>query len=296
MKIKDSILPLAMILLATACDIVDVPIEEPVLVECPTCPFIDTNEINDSYRMVLVEEFTGHKCSFCPGNTLQLLALQKEHEESILIISIHAGTTFAKPEPPDYPTDFNTEYGTALHDFYQIATFAYPSALVNRAIIDGEEVFPSHVKWKDAINASLDQPATLALGVAADLTESDNKLAIRVSAKAIEPIIGEHRLVLLCLEDSVIAPQKDINSSEPDERVVDYAHRHVLRGKLNGGNTFGQVFSSQIDVDQWAEATAIADLPSNVVNIENVTIVALIINASTQEIIQSAEVHPHIIP
>ncbi|MDP4663652.1 MAG: Omp28-related outer membrane protein [Salibacteraceae bacterium] len=296
MKRKNFILPIAMILLATACDIVDVPIEEPIIAETDSYPLIDSTALNDSLRMVIVEEFTGHKCSFCPGNTIQLLALQKEHKENILIISVHAGTTFAKPEPPDYPTDFNTEYGTALHDFYQIATFAYPSALVNRAIIDGEEVFPSHVKWKDAINASLDQPATLALGVAADLTESDNKLSIRVSARAIEPIIGEHRLVLVCVEDSVIAPQKDVNSTEPGERVVDYAHRHVCRGKINAGNTFGEVFSNQIDAGEWAEAKVFTDLPSNVVNPDKVTIVALIINASTQEIIQSAEVHPHIIP
>lgn len=277
-----------------SCDKIDLPIAEPVFVPTDSSfafPIIDSNKINDSLRMILVEEFTGHKCAGCPTSTKKLLEQQMLNNNNIIVLSLHAGN-FAELDPPSYPTDFNTEYGYNLDSIFKLQ--AYPSAMINRTN-DGE-LFLSHLAWTDPINTSLGQPATIALGLAADLTESNNKLAIRVSAKAIEPIIGNHRLVLVCVEDSVIAPQKDQNSSEPDERVVDYAHRHVLRGKLNGGNTFGEVFSSQIDVDQWAEATVVADLPSNVVNIEKVTIVALIINASTQEIIQSAEAHPHIIP
>lgn len=279
-----------------ACDVIDTPIEKPIVSETDFYPVIDSTEINDSLRLIAVEEFTGHECSFCPGNTKLLLTLQEQHLDNILVISLHAGETFAEPNPPKYPTDFRTEYGTELHDFYQIASFAYPSALVSRANIDGQEVFPSHNAWADAITSSLDQPATIAMGIAADLTESDSKLAIRVSANALTDIDGEHRLVVIAVEDSVIAPQKDVNSNEPDERVVDYAHRHVCRGKLNGGNTFGEVFSTFIAQGEWEEATIFADVPGNIVNIDKVTVVALILNSETQEIVQAAEVHPHILP
>lgn len=296
MRNRLTIISIAIAVAFAACDVIDAPIEKPVVSETDFYPVIDTTDINDSLRIVTVEEFTGHECSFCPGNTKQLLALQAQHLENILIISIHAGETFATPSPPKYPTDFRTEYGTELHDFYQIASFAYPSALVSRASIDGQEVFPSHNAWADAITSSLDQPATIAMGIAADLTESDNKLSIRVSANALSDIDGEHRLIVIAVEDSVIAPQKDVNSSEPDERVVDYAHRHVCRGKLNGGNTFGEVFSTFIAEGEWEEATIFADVPSNVVNTDKLTIVALLLNSETQEIVQSAEVHPHIIP
>jgi hypothetical protein len=292
-------LPLLVIVIAVffaACDVIDTPIEKPIISETEFYPVIDTTNINDSLRIVAVEEFTGHECSFCPGNTKLLLELQQDHLENILIVSIHAGETFSTPSPPKYPTEFRTEYGTELHDFYQIASFAYPSALVSRATIDGQEVFPSHNAWADAITSSLDQSATIAMGVAADLTESDNKLAIRISANALTDINGEHRLIVIAVEDSVIAPQKDVNSSAPDERVVDYAHRHVCRGKLNGGNTFGEVFTSFLAEGEWEEATIFADVPSNVVNIDKVTIVALIVNSESQEVVQAAEVHPHIIP
>ena len=296
MRNRLTIIFIAIAVSFAACDVIDTPIEKPVVSETDFYPVIDTTSINDSLRIVTVEEFTGHECSFCPGNTKQLLALQDQHLENILIVSIHAGETFATPTPPKYPTDFRTEYGTELHDFYQIASFAYPSALVSRATIDGQEVFPSHNAWADAITSSLDQPATIAMGIAADLTESDSKLSIRVSANALTDIDGEHRLVVIAVEDSVIAPQKDVNSNEPDERVVDYAHRHVCRGKLNRGNTFGEVFSTFIAEGEWEEATIFADVPSNVVNIDKVTIVALLLNSETQEIVQAAEVHPHIIP
>lgn len=296
MKIR-SILIFSFAAVFAACDIVNVPIEAPVVAETDIYPFIDSTAVNDSLKLVLVEEFTGHKCSYCPTNTKLLLSFQEQHMHEMLIVSIHAGETFALPEPPDYPEDFRTPYGTEIHDYYQIQNKGYPTALVNRDTFEGNVAFPTNAKWTPAIEAALGQPAEMVLGMAGDLIQAENKFAIRVSAQALQDFNQELRLVVVCIEDSVIAPQKDAASTDPNKHVEDYAHRHVLRGKLNGGNMFGEVFSSgTFAANEWKEAKVYADLPTNIVDIEKLSLVAFLIDAQTQTIVQSVEAHPHIIP
>lgn len=288
---------LFMALVIVSCDIVSVPIEPPVVSETDAYPFIDSTKLNDSLKIVLVEEFTGHKCSYCPANTKLLLSFQEQHMHEMLIVSIHAGETFAMPEPPDYPEDFRTPYGTEIHDYYQIQNKGYPAALVNRDTFEGNVAFPTNAKWTPPIEAALGQVAEMKLGIAGDLIKSENKIAIRVSAQALRDFENELRLIVLCIEDSVIAPQKDAASSAPNKHVDDYAHRHVLRGKLNGGNMFGEVFSAGSFLNStWKEAKIYADVPNNIVDQEKLTLVAFIIDAQNQTIIQSVESHPNFIP
>jgi len=290
-------IPLALLALSS-CDVVEMPIPEPTvdLGPCPDCPEVDSTELNTATTKVLVEEFTGHKCAYCPRNTRKLLAMQEANGEQIIITSIHAGETFASTEP-HYPEDFTTPYGDQLHDDYQIFNFGYPSALVLRATypdFNNTTVFVGHTGgWENPINARLNAPAVMALGVAANYSAAQSKFFIRVSARALEDLTGNYKLVVVCIEDSVIAPQKDEDSDLPEKRIVDYAHRHMVRGQVNSeAGPYGEVvISGSLLQDEWIDRTYQFDVPEKVVDPARCSIVAFVTNADTKEVIQVEEAH-----
>ncbi|GAB4377892.1 MAG: hypothetical protein Kow0075_07140 [Salibacteraceae bacterium] len=274
------------------CDIVEIPIVNPRAgVDCFDCPTVDSTSINRSSRKVLVEEFTGHKCTGCPAQTRKLLDLAETHKGEIIITSIHAGI-FAEVDPPKYPTDFHTAYGNTLHDPRESSIRGYPSAMVNRIEYEGENIFLAHSEWEKPINASVGLPAKVALGVAADYNADSNKLFIRVSATTLQDVGSAYRLVVLCIEDSVIAPQLDFGTL-----VNDYAHRHVVRAQINesagveGQNLIGVGGAAQ---GEWFDFTSSTVLPDNVVTPARCSVVAFLIEAETGEIAQCEEAHVHI--
>lgn len=290
---------------AASCDIVELPIEEPEAVTgCVKCPEIDTAELNVATRKVMVEEFTGHSCTGCPAQTDQLLNLQTAEAPEVIVVSYHAGG-FAEVDLPDYPTDFRTEYGDAVHENIQNDILAYPSAMVNRetfADFGNTYIFLAHNEWKDPIlNSVGDATSNIALGVAADYSTKDNKFYVRVSTKTLADITEEYRLVVLCIEDEVIAEQKDGRLSEddyPHKINKEYSHRHVLRDQLRSSTgVSGEIIISATDgleAEQWIDWSHEYTPADNIVNPENCLFVAYVLNAATGTVMQVEEAHVHV--
>ena len=89
-------------------------------------------ETSNIVQKVLIEDFTGHKCQNCPEAAEELHILQDSYENQVIGIAIHAGF-FAEPNSavaPFLTTDFRTEKGTEIHDFF--GANAYPVGMVNR--------------------------------------------------------------------------------------------------------------------------------------------------------------------
>ena len=75
-------------LLIGSCDIVDLPLEKPIVEPVDTTSnnqlVVDTAAINIATRKVFVEEFTGHKCNGCPAQTEKLVKLQADNFPEIV--------------------------------------------------------------------------------------------------------------------------------------------------------------------------------------------------------------------
>jgi hypothetical protein len=289
-----------------ACDKVDLPIPEPdliVIIDSFDFSTVDSANLNRAFKKTYVEEFTGHKCITCPANTRLLIQQQEENKERMIVNSIHAGN-FAVVEPPKYPTDFNSDYGDLMYTHYDMATQPIPSAMVNR------RSFPSFndliifnrttTFWDKPIDQENTNTQTkFALGIAADLIDSTNLFYIRVSTEVLEDVDGNYRVLVFCQEDSVVAEQLDGEADSqvyPDKIVTDYVHRHVFRAKLNSDQsiTGNPLINGSVTAGTWLNHEFNAYLPYNVVTKEHTRIIALIVNADTEEVEQSEEVHVHI--
>lgn len=292
--------------LLSACNKVDLPIPKPDVVvgsgdiEFPT---VDSASVNRSYKKTYVEEFTGHKCITCPANTALLVAQQEANKERMIVAAVHAGS-FAVVDEPKYPTDFNTPYGTALFQHFNMATQPIPSAVVNRrsfASFNDLKIFNQATTfWDKPIDEENTNTSTdFGLGLAADYIDSLDVFYIKSSIEVLNSVNGNYRLLILCMEDSIVAEQLDGRVKEedyPDKIVTDYVHRHVLRGKLNLDQSLDgdPLISGDVSAATWIDYELNAAMPAKVVNKENTHIIALIVNADNQEVVQSEEVHVHV--
>ena len=82
------------------------------------------------YRKVLIEDYTGHKCGYCPPAGDTLAYLEKKYTGKIIPLAIHAGQ-FANINLT-YPTDFRTTVGNAYDTEFGNSMAGNPNGLINR--------------------------------------------------------------------------------------------------------------------------------------------------------------------
>jgi hypothetical protein len=231
-------------------------------------------------RKVLIEDFTGHKCQNCPKAAEELHAIQAAFPEQVVGIAIHAGY-FAGPNSavaPYLTTDFRTEEGTEIHDFF--GPEAYPVGMVDRNAYPN--VLLNYQDWSSVVVAhSGMESAELKIDISHNRTE--DFLTIDVTVTGVKTCAGEHKLVVCITEDNIV----DWQTVEGEGNVEDYEHNHVLRKVVDG--TWGQEIGS-ISVDQDIVGKFSCTLDAAWV-FENCNIVAYVYHPMDYQVVQVEEAH-----
>lgn len=262
-----------------ACD----KIEEPFLEEQGgTTPGPGPGE---KVRKILLEEFTGHVCVNCPEATIQAKNLKTLYGEQLILLSLHAGP-LAVPYAEPYNTEYRTDAGTAIYNYYN--PVGVPIGMVNRTDYNGSTLMFKDA-WEGAINALVDLPPDAYIEIEKEYDEGSRKLDIHVHTEFLTDLDKTVNLSVVLLESGMVSAQKnDLESIGPTPDWLDYEHQHVMRLGLNG--TWGEFL-----VDQPSTGTAMHNDLSVTLdsewNADNMAIIAMIIDASTYEVIQAEEVH-----
>jgi thiol-disulfide isomerase/thioredoxin len=237
-------------------------------------------------RKVLLEDITGHRCPNCPRAARRAQELKEEtFGDDLILVAIHAGF-FSNPVPPigdgQYDTDNRTEAGNAYNLEYGASS--YPIGLVSRKPYNGS-ILVNDGSWSSAVTDIIGQPAAFELWIDTIIVQGGN-VTTEVKLRPLEDVQGDHNLVVYLLEDHVIDWQYDSESTPPD--IPQYEHRHILRGNLNG--TWGEpaIIGSASAGDTIPFSYTYA-LPSNVVDVNNCSLVAWIYNTATDEVMQAEE-------
>ncbi|MCS6981906.1 MAG: Omp28-related outer membrane protein [Flavobacteriales bacterium] len=195
-------------------------------------------------RVVLIEDYTGHTCGYCPNAADVLNAITAAMPDKVVGLAVHAGDNFAAPSPPDYPNDFRTEAGTAWDNFFGISAAGQPNGMVNRKVFNGSRISP-YATWNTRAQGILNaQPtADIQLAIKNYYLPAENKLISYVYAAVLNPQPHPVKLGVYIMEDSVIAPQKryvidTVNGGLITLHIKDYVHRHMLRG--HSGSIWGE--------------------------------------------------------
>ena len=194
-------------------------------------------------RNVLIEDFTGHQCVFCPAAADLAHALHESNPSRVFTASIHSGPTgmgdFQVVSLPNYPTDFTNTQGLEIGTYFGTNDGGFignPRGTVNR--YNNGYIFQSPAQWSSMMNDQLAQNVLkVNIQSALNYYPSTKGAFLHVEVEKLDQnLTNELGVVVYLLEDSLVGDQKMSDNSHNSN----YVHRDIHRGNIDG-QTFGRV-------------------------------------------------------
>ncbi len=203
--------------------------------------FVDTLPAN---RNVVLQEFTGIKCTWCPAGHLIANNMKAADPSRVVLVNIHAGG-FAAPADTTEP-DFRSTVGSAITTAFRVNSF--PAGDVNRRgreFNDGDTLIATgRTRWDSRGTAvkGLSSP----VNVAARCTINLDNRQLRMTVQAYYTGNGngtQDRFNAFILQNRVEGPQTGA-ANNPAQIAPNgkYIHNHALRAALTP--TWGDVVST----------------------------------------------------
>lgn len=280
------------LILFSACDKIEPPFTE----GCANC--CGEANINEPIKRILVEEFTGHKCSNCPNATRILDNLSEIYCDHLVIVACHpTNQDFTEPnEFGPLSTDFRKEECAEIGN--EFGFWGFPSALINRKNTDNN-YFLFTSEWGAVIDNLLfdsngeKKLPDLYIDINYEITDFDNKsIELQVFVNYLNQLSGNYNLVVLITENNIISGQYD-----GDELIENYVHNHVYRSAVNGAwgepieNNLKDLTVSTIEKNYSFTFNSLNNInwDNQWNNIDSCSIVAYVYDTETNEIIQASE-------
>lgn len=230
-------------------------------------------------KNVLVEEFTGHKCGYCPPATAMMKAWDLEFGERLVPVIIHAGTLAAVGAAP-YERDFTNPDGNVY--WGQVVGGFNPSARIDRNP-DEETAWPKEA-WRNLIEEQMAKAPKAALQMATSYVPEDNVVNIHVHTQFLTNTPDAYALVVVLTESKIISPQLDYSQTPSD--ILEYEHNHVLHDAITPADGLPLVTAPRSN-DVFVRSYTYELNP--LWNPEHCKIVAYLMNPATQEVINAVE-------
>jgi hypothetical protein len=192
-------------------------------------------------KKVLLEEFTGIYCGYCPAGHVIANGLKGQHGSDFWVINVHVGG-FANPNPGD--PDFRTSFGTAIAN--QSGLCGYPAGTVNRHEFSGLQqtgtnctatTGMSRGDWGTATTQTLGESSPVNIALEATLNEQTRELMVVTEYYYTAAGNGtSNKLNVALLQNNVEGPQSGGSASNAGniQPSGNYLHQHMLRHMLTG--------------------------------------------------------------
>ena len=274
----------------TSCDKVDEPFDVTVeIIKDINDTLFYADSISVTERQVLIEEFTGHLCVNCPEASLEVHEWIELYEHRLVAYGIHAGS-LATPQPSgEYTADFTNSDGDKIFAYYGLPP--NPSATVNRAVYNNNQVFYFIGGGvENAVTAEFAKPSQVDLKLKNTYYPVQNTIVIDVAVNFKEQLGSTYKLAVMIVEDHIVAPQKNnIEEIGPVPDWLDYEHRNIFRDAVSA-DVFGIDFSEGGTITAGEEYFKRFNyIPNEAWVLSNCNIIAYVIDAVTEEILQVAE-------
>lgn len=209
-------------------------------------------------RNVILEEFTGVNCGYCPDGHRIANDLVKNNPNRVFLINIHAGS-FANPGSGQ--PDFRTAAGTAIDAAAGVT--GYPSGSVNRSTSPWGQ---SRSAWTNLASGILSQtsPVNVAVKASVDMATRTITTEVEVYYTGNEAN-AKNFLTVALTQDDILGPQSDFGNYFPENWVNgQYRHNHVLRQMITPGNFGEQLDTTTSGKYYYRKYTTI--IPENYIN------------------------------
>lgn len=213
-------------------------------------------------RKIVVEDYTGTWCGFCPRVSGALYSL-KEETDDIAIVAIHE-TANSFPDP----MHFNQVQ--LLKDAFNVEGF--PAARINRT---ADWPMP-HLNSDITSIAGVD--TNLALAINSEIT--DGELLVQINVVYEGGSAAGDKLVVYLLEDGIIYDQVNYYNADTTspfyqlgDPIPDFEHNEVLRASLT--SLLGNQIPDTAPLTEYVTSFTY-NVPSGYV-VENLTLVAMVV-------------------
>jgi hypothetical protein len=210
-------------------------------------------------RNVLIEDYTGHKCIFCPAAADTGHAILKDFKDRVFVSTIHTGPTGiegfqtfnTEPFTYNFTNEIGISIGRFIKDLPNSGFSGNPKGSVSRTLYQNNIALGSN-KWRAAAKELMDNTdLKVNLQAVVNYFPATKGAFIHIEAEVLDPLLEAKNLglVLAFLEDSIVTPQKfPLGSPYPGDINYTYIHRDLLKLHLDGGLT-GTTLTSKTAVD-----------------------------------------------
>lgn len=237
----------------------------------PTIQITVNPSINFNKR-VLIEDFTGTWCQYCPRISYAIELVQAQTTDAT-IVAIHRYNSSIDP--------FNFAGATTLEN--QIGLQGYPTGMLNRT---------TEWNYPETSTLSINQVVNLTtgvnpkLGIAMETTTSGNTSTVNVKVK-FGKNFSNLKIVVYAVENGLIYNQTNSTSYYGGANpIVNFEHNHVLRAVLSS-NILGESISGSTNYNDEFTKSFTYIIPGTV-NANNVKFVAFVLD-STNKALNSRE-------
>ena len=182
-------------------------------------------------RTVLIEEFTGAWCGWCPDGEVVVDGILANNPEKVLSVSVHSGDDMT------FTDGIRTGFGVS----------SYPSGMIDRTLFAGETGEP-HSRGAWAANAAnqIGSYTPADVNITYTYNATLRKFDITFTADFVDIAVGDIRFVPMIVEDNVTGTGSGydqinyLNTSAghhyagQGDPIVGFVHKRVLRA-LPGG-------------------------------------------------------------
>ncbi|MBC2844538.1 Omp28-related outer membrane protein [Winogradskyella flava] len=218
-------------------------------------------------RKIVIEDYTGTWCGFCPRVTGALQSLAQETDD-ITVVAIHE-TANSFPDP----MHFNQVQ--LLKDVFDVEGF--PAARINRT--NNWQV--PHANSDVISIAGLDTNVSIAVN--SELT--GNELLVQVNVVYEEGSEEGDKLVVYLVENGIIYDQVNYYNQDTTspfynlgDPILDFEHNEVLRKNLS--SLLGDAIPSTSALDEYVTSFTV-DIPSDYV-VDNLDIIVMVVNENNE--------------
>lgn len=274
-KIKTALILFPVLLLFTlSCDKLDAPYA--------TVKKIENDTTNP--RKVLLEDYTGHKCTNCPTATKVAEVDEAQYKGRLIVLAVHAGY-FATPDPSgNFTADYRTPEGTQW--FTDFAFTGTPNGMVNRKDISGARVLP-YGSWTNAVTSIINLPPDAVMEINNTWDAGNSTVTAIIDTKFKSALEGSYAITVCIVEDSIISAQKNLDTLVgPTPIIYNYVFNNMLRKVVNGA--YGEQLTDIVDTTQIYQRTFTIPLQTGWVP-KNCSVMAYITREDTKEIFQAEE-------
>ena len=196
-------------------------------------------------RNVLVEEYTGVSCQYCPLGHKAVDFTLKSFPGRAFAINIHQGV---------FASQFSTQWGNALAN--QASVQGYPSATVNRHAFSSGTIQIDPGQSYPCAQQMMDQEAKVNVAATMDIDPATRLMVVKVEVYYPGNGPGDFNMLNVALvQNNVLGNQTGGSQYYPENMVNgQYRHMHILRHLLTGqwGDTIHDVTAGSFFTKEYA--------------------------------------------